>query len=72
MNYGYDYRSYFQEITGDLDSLISGQEDLVTEVRQLHSDFSDELDQVDETLSEGFTLLSALLVVICAVGVFFK
>lgn len=72
MNYGYDYRSYFQEITGDLDSLLSGQEDLSAEVEQINALIDDKLDQIDLTLSEGFVLLSSLLVAVIAMVVFFK
>lgn len=72
MNYGYDYRSYFQEIIGDLDSLLSGQEDLSAEVEQINALIDDKLDQIDLTLSEGFVLLSSLLVAVIAMVVFFK
>lgn len=72
MNYSYDYRSYFQEIIGDLDSLLSGQEDLSAEVEQINALIDDKLDQIDLTLSEGFVLLSSLLVAVIAMVVFFK
>ena len=71
MNY-YDYRSYFQEITKDLDSVLSGQADLLTEVRQLHTDSNDRLDLIADTLHDGFIIFSGLLVLVCALGVFFR
>lgn len=72
MNYGYDYRSYFQEITGDLDDLLSNQGDLITEVRQLHTDSNDRLDLIADTLHDCLILFSGLLVVSCVLSVIFK
>lgn len=68
----YDYRSYFQQIISDLDAIQTNQDDLLTEIRLLHTDSNDRLDQIDNTLHDGIILFSGLLVLACVIGVFFK
>lgn len=70
MNY-YDYRSYFNSIENDLDNIYSRQGEMLTEIRNIHTDTNDKLDKIDQTLTSGITLISALIVVSAAMKVIF-
>lgn len=71
MNY-YDYRSYFQYIEKQLDNIYSRQEDILTELQQTHNDLQIGLETINDTLTAGITLISALLVLTAAIKVLFK
>lgn len=71
MNY-YDYRSYFQYIENQLDNIYSRQEDILTELQATHIDLQTGLEKINDTLTSGITLISALLVLTAAIKVFFK
>lgn len=71
MNY-YDYRSYFQYIEKQLDNIYSRQEDILTELQQTHNDLQTDLEKINDTLTAGITLISALLVLTAAIKVLFK
>lgn len=75
MNY-YDYRSYLNEIIGLLESIQSADEtahtELITEIRENHDEILTSLDAVNTTLSNGFTLISAVICISVAVKVLFK
>lgn len=70
MNY-YDYRSYFNSIENDLDNIYSQQGEMLTEIRDIHTDTNNKLDKLDQTLTSGITLISALIVVSAAMKVIF-
>lgn len=70
MNY-YDYRSYFNSIENDLDNIYSRQGEMLTEIRDIHTDTNDKLDKIDSTLTSGITLISALIVVSAGMKVIF-
>lgn len=75
MNY-YDYRIYFEDIIGQLDDILSADEtahnELMTEFRSMHDDFNTKSDAINTTLTNGITLISALIVLGAAVKVLFK
>lgn len=71
MNY-YDYRSYFQYIENQLDNIYSRQEDILTELQETHIDLQIGLEKINDTLTSGITLISALLVLTAAIKVLFK
>lgn len=71
MNY-YDYRSYFQYIENQLDNIYSRQEDILTELQETHNDLQIGLEKINDTLTSGITLISALLVLTAAIKVLFK
>lgn len=64
MNY-YDYRQYFQ----DIENILG---DVRTELRQQHTDINTRLDKVNDTLQNGFTIISALIVIAAGIKVLFK
>lgn len=70
MNY-YDYRSYFNSIENDLDNIYSRQGEMLTEIMDIHTDTNDKLDKLDQTITSGITLISALIVVSAAMKVIF-
>ena len=70
MNY-YDYRSYFNSIENDLDNIYNRQGEILTEIRDIHTDTNNKLDKIDQTLTSGITLISALIVVSAAMKVIF-
>lgn len=70
MNY-YDYRTYFNSIENDLDNIYSQQGEIITEIRDIHTDTNNKLDKIDQTLTSGITLISALIVVSAAMKVIF-
>ena len=71
MNY-YDYRSYFQYIEHQLDNIYSRQEDILIELQETHNDLQTGLGTINDTLTAGITLISALLVLTAAIKVLFK
>ena len=70
MNY-YDYRSYFQAIEGSLDSIYSRQAELLTEVREMRTETKEGFETLNTTISQGVTLISALIVISSALKVIF-
>lgn len=70
MNY-YDYRSYFNSIENDLNNIYSRQGEILTEIMDIHTDTNNKLDKIDQTLTSGITLISALIVVSAAMKVIF-
>ena len=70
MNY-YDYRSYFNSIENDLDNIYSRQGEMLIEIRDIHTDTNNKLDKLDQTMTSGITLISALIVVSAAMKVIF-
>lgn len=70
MNY-YDYRSYFQAIEGSLDSIYSRQAELLTEVREMRTENKEGIEKLNTTISQGVTLISALIVISSALKVIF-
>lgn len=71
MNY-YDYSSYFRQITGDLDSIQSKQDDLHTQVTELRTEISEKLDTIDNSIRASSIFLGAVLIVSLCFRVFFK
>ncbi len=70
MNY-YDYRSYFQAIEGSLDSIYNRQAELLTEVREMRTETKEGFETLNTTISQGVTLISALIVISSALKVIF-
>lgn len=70
MNY-YDYRSYFNSIENDLDNIYSRQGELLTEVREIRTETKQGLETLTTTISQGVTLISALIVISSALKVIF-
>lgn len=70
MNY-YDYRSYFNAIENDLDNIYSRQGELLTEVREMRTETKQGLETLTTTISQGVTLISALIVISSALKVIF-
>lgn len=67
----YDYRFYFQEITGDLDSILTGQSDFRTEIRDYFDSVNEKLDILNNSFNSGITILSAMILVSACLKVFF-
>lgn len=70
MNY-YDYRSYFDAIENDLDNIYSRQGELLTEVREMRTETKEGFETLNTTISQGVTLISALVVISTALKVIF-
>lgn len=70
MNY-YDYRSYFNAIENDLDNIYSRQGELLAEVREMRTETKQGLETLTTTISQGVTLISALIVISSALKVIF-
>lgn len=70
MNY-YDYRSYFNAIENDLDNIYSRQGELLTEVREMRTETKQGIETITTTISQGVTLISALIVISSALKVIF-
>lgn len=70
MNY-YDYRSYFNAIENDLDNIYSRQGELLTEVREMRTETKQGFETLTTTISQGVTLISALIVISSALKVIF-
>lgn len=71
MNY-YDYRSYFQQITGDLDNIQSKQVDLQVSVNEIKTTFGEKLDLINSSITAASLILSVVLVISICFKVFFK
>lgn len=71
MNY-YDYRSYFQQITGDLDNIQSKQVDLQVSVNEIKTTFGEKLDLINSSITAASLILSVVLVISICFEVFFK
>lgn len=71
MNY-YDYRSYFQQITGDLDNMQSKQDDLQVSVNEIKTTFGEKLDLINSSITATGLILSVVLVISICFKVFFK
>ena len=71
MNY-YDYRSYFQQITGDLDNMQSKQDDLQVSVNEIKTTFGEKLDLINSSITATGLILSVVLVISICFEVFFK
>lgn len=71
MNY-YDYRGYLNEIENDLENIYSRQADQQTQIAELKTDLDDRLQALSDSLDHGIIVISALLVMCCAIGVFFR
>lgn len=67
----YDYRSYFNAIENDLDNIYSRQGELLTEVREMRTETKQGLETLTTTISQGVTLISALIVISSALKVIF-
>lgn len=70
MNY-YDYRSYFNAIENDLDNIYNRQGELLTEVREMRTETKQGFETLTTTISQGVTLISALIVISSALKVIF-
>lgn len=70
MNY-YDYRSYFNAIENDLDNIYSRQGELLAEVREMRTETKQGFETLTTTISQGVTLISALIVISSALKVIF-
>lgn len=68
MNY-YDYRSYFQEITGDLDRVYSRQGDQLTELQELRTEVGEKLDGISQQIAVYGIMISALILISVVFGV---
>ena len=71
MNY-YDYRSYFQQITSDLNNIQSQQDDLQVSVNEIKTTFGEKLDLINSSITAASLLLSVILVISFCFKVFFK
>ena len=67
--YNYDYRPYFNDITGKLDDIYSKQGETYTELQQIHTDINEKLDSMQSTISTYGIMISAILVIVCLFGV---
>lgn len=67
--YNYDYRSYFEELTGKLDNIYSKQGEIYTVIHQMHTDINEKLDSMQSTISTYGIIISAILVIVCLFGV---
>lgn len=68
MNY-YDYRSYFQEITDDLDRVYSKQGQQLTELQELRTEVNEKLDNVCQQIKVYGILITAVLLISVVFGV---
>ena len=68
LNY-YDYRSYFQEITGDLDRVYSRQGDQLTELQELRTEVGEKLDGISQQIAVYGIMISALILITVVFGV---
>lgn len=71
MNY-YDYSSYFRQITTDLDSIQSKQDEIKTQVTELRTEIGEKLDTIDNSIRASSIFLGAVLIVSLCFRVFFK
>ena len=71
MNY-YDYRSYFQEITDDLDRVYSKQGQQLTELQEMRTEIGEKLDNISSQIAGYGILISAVLLIATVFGVICK
>ncbi len=71
MNY-YDYRSYFQEITNDLDNIYSRQGQILTELQETRTEFNKNFDTLNNTIKGYGILITAVLLIATVFGVLSK
>lgn len=68
----YDYRSYFNEISNQLDDVLANQETLLTELRDNRTEDLEREQDFHELLFGRFTILTAVLLIGACITVFFK
>lgn len=71
MNY-YDYRSYFQEITNDLDNIYSRQGKILTELQETRTELNKNFDNLNNTIKGYGILITAVLLIATVFGVLSK
>lgn len=71
MNY-YDYSSYFRQITTDLDSIQSKQDEIQNQFTELRTEIGEKLDTIDNSIRASSIFLVAVLIVSLCFRVFFK
>lgn len=71
MNY-YDYRSYFNQIISDLDTIELKQDDLSTLLTEIRTDLNVRLDKINDTLTSTSILISAVVILSAALKVIFR
>lgn len=71
MNY-YDYSSYFRQITTDLDSIQSKQDEIQTQLTEFRTEIGEKLDTIDNSIRASSIFLGAVLIVSLCFRVFFK
>lgn len=71
MNY-YDYRSYFQEITNDLDNIYSRQGQILTELQETRTELNKNFDNLNNTIKGYCILITAVLLIATVFGVLSK
>lgn len=71
MNY-YDYRSYFQEITKDLDNIYSRQGQILTELQETRIELNKNFDNLNNTIKGYGILITAVLLIATVFGVLSK
>lgn len=71
MNY-YDYRSYFQEITKDLDNIYSRQGQILTELQETRTELNKNFDNLNNTIKGYGILITAVLLIATVFGVLSK
>ena len=71
MNY-YDYRDYFRQITTDLDSVQTKQDDLQASIAEIRTEFGEKLDRIGDNIQGFGLMITVMLVAICALGVMFR
>lgn len=71
MNY-YDYRSYFQEITNDLDNIYSRQGQILTELQETRTELNKNFDNLNNTIKGYGILITAVLLIATVFGVLSK
>ncbi len=71
MNY-YDYRSYFQEITKDLDNIYSRQGQILTELQETRTELNKNFDNLNNTIKGYGILITAVILIATVFGVLSK
>lgn len=71
MNY-YDYRSYFNQIISDLDSIQSKQDEFQNQFTELRTEIGEKLDTIDNSIRASSVFIGAVLIVSLCFRVFFK
>lgn len=71
MNY-YDYRSYFQQITSDLDSIQSNQETQRSELRAEVDEINNKFDTLSGKVESAGLLVTVFITIACVMKVMFR